>query len=152
MSDGLPGQESTVRRDRTETLYEVSEIAVIRDQARGVLLLHSTERNWHFPLSTVRVDEQWDDSLRRGVAETTGIRDLSIGFVMMIRNYGPGEVDELPQYGVFFYCESPSATVSTDIRHLWIREASQLADLELFHPLIVDVIEQALAHESLDSS
>jgi hypothetical protein len=138
------GKESRAQRDATETSYEVTEIAVIHDRARGVLLLHSTDRKWHFPLSTVRIDEQWDDSLRRGVAETTGIRELSIGSVMMIQNYGPGEVDELPQYGVFFYCESQSPDVSPELSHAWIRDLSQLDDLELFHPLIVDVIEQAL--------
>jgi hypothetical protein len=130
---------------RTDTFYEVTEIAVIRDRARGVLLIHSLERRWHFPLSTVRIDEQWDESLRRGVAETTGIDNLSIGPVMIIQNYGPGEVDEWPQYGVFFYCEIATPDLSPEISHAWIRVGSDMDDLELFHPLIVDVVNQALA-------
>src|SRR5262245_54215921 len=87
-----------------ETLQEVTQVAVLRHPRRGVLLLHSASRRWHFPDATVRVHESWDQSLRRGVEADTGIADLLIRSVLRIQNFPPGSVHEVAQYGVFFLC------------------------------------------------
>jgi hypothetical protein len=70
--------------NQDDTLHEVTEVAVIRHPDLGVLLLHSTDRRWHFPDSTVRVGQPWDESLRRAVRSATGIEDLTIGPVLLI--------------------------------------------------------------------
>jgi hypothetical protein len=62
-----------------DTLHEVTEIAVIKHRDRGVLLVHSEGRRWHFPDSTLRVGQRWDESLRQAVRAATGIEDLTIG-------------------------------------------------------------------------
>src|SRR5262249_27497929 len=41
----------------SDTLQEVTQVAVIRHPRQGVLLLHSAARQWHFPDSTVKVHE-----------------------------------------------------------------------------------------------
>jgi hypothetical protein len=127
---------------RPETSYEVTELAVIRHPDRGILLIHSREQKWHFPFTTVRIDEQWDDSLRRAVTRLTGIDDLLIGPVMMVQNYGPGEVDERAQYGVFFLCSTKNPPTGTDL--MWAGDAADLARREFFHPLVPELVERAL--------
>ena len=87
---------------RDDTLFEVTEVAVIRHRDLGVLLLHSEQRRWHFPDATVRVHERWDESLRDRVREVTGIDDLVIDPVLLIQNFDPGEVDERPRSGSSF--------------------------------------------------
>jgi hypothetical protein len=129
--------------DPDDTLHEVTEVAVIRHLDLGVLLLHSSDRRWHFPDSTVRVGDPWDESLRRAVRSATGIRDLRIGPVLLIQNFGPGEVDERPQFGIFFLCTAHTPDVTGP--HRWVQDPAQLERAELFHPLVADLIGQALA-------
>ena len=126
-----------------ETLHEVTEIAVIKHRDRGVLLLHSNDRRWHFPDSTLRVGQRWDESLRQAVRSATGIEDLTIGRVLLIQNFGPGEVDVRPQFGVFFLCTTQATDAVGAIPHRWIKDPSELKEMELFHPLVADLIGQA---------
>ncbi len=128
--------------DPVDTLHEVTEVAVIRHPDLGVLLLHSADRRWHFPDCTVRVGEPWDESLSRAVRSATGIMDLTIGPVMLIQSFGPGEVDERPQFGLFFLCTTrmPDATGA----HRWVQDAADLDGVDLFHPLVADLIGRAL--------
>ena len=126
-----------------DTLHEVTEIAVIMHSDRGVLLLHSNDRRWHFPDSTLRVGQRWDESLRQAVRSATGIEDLTIGRVLLIQNFGPGEVDVRPQFGVFFLCTTQATDAVGAIPHRWIKDPSELKEMELFHPLVADLIGQA---------
>jgi hypothetical protein len=126
-----------------ETLHEVTEIAVVIHRDRGVLLVHSDDRRWHFPDSTLRVGQRWDESLRQAVRSTTGIEDLTIGRVLLIQNFGPGEVDVRPQFGVFFLCTTQTADAVGAIPHRWIKDPSELKEMELFHPLVADLIGHA---------
>jgi hypothetical protein len=128
--------------DPDDTLHEVTEVAVIRHPELGVLLLHSADRRWHFPDSTVRVGEPWDESLRRGVRSATGIQDLRIGPVLLIQNFGPGEVDQRPQFGIFLLCTTGASGPSGT--HRWVRDAAELEGSELFHPLVADLVGRAL--------
>jgi ADP-ribose pyrophosphatase YjhB (NUDIX family) len=131
-----------------DTLHEVTEVAVIRHRDLGVLLLHSADRRWHFPDSTVRVGEPWDESLRRAVRSVTGIRDLTIGRVLLIQNFGPGEVDQRPQFGIFLLCNTHTPDVAD--AHRWVRDVAELERLELFHPLVADLVGWALDDRSGD--
>jgi hypothetical protein len=126
------------------TLHEVTEVAVIRQRALGVLLLHSEDRRWHFPDSTVRVGQPWDESLRDAVRSATGIEDLSIGPVLLIRNFGPGEVDALPQFGLFFLCTTQAPEVAGGLSHRWIQDPDELEGMDLFHPMVADLVARAL--------
>jgi hypothetical protein len=126
-----------------DTLYEVTEIAVIMHRDRGVLLLHSNDRRWHFPDSTLRVGQRWDESLRQAVQSATGIEDLKIGPVLLIQNFGPGEVNVRPQFGVFFLCTTRATDAVGAIPHRWIKDPSELKEMELFHPLVADLIGHA---------
>ena len=127
-----------------DTLHEVTEVAVIRHRDLGVLLLHSEDRRWHFPDSTVRVGQPWDESLLDAVRSTTGIEDLAIGPVLQIQNFGPGEMDERPQFGLFFLCWTQAGDPAQGLPHRWIRDQRELDGMELFHPLVADLIGQAL--------
>jgi hypothetical protein len=131
-----------------DTLHEVTEVAVIRHPELGVLLLLSPDRRWHFPDTTVRVGEPWDESLRRAVRSATGIADLTIGPVLTIRNFGPGEVDERPQFGIFLLCATGTAAPSGT--HRWVTDAAELREAELFHPLVADLVGRALAGRAGD--
>jgi hypothetical protein len=131
-------------RGPDDTLHEVTEVAVIRHRDLGVLLLHSTDRRWHFPDSTVRVGHPWDESLRRAVRSATGIEDLTIGPVLLIQNFGPGEVDERPQFGLFFLCTTHTPDADGALSHRWISDPAELERMDLFHPLISDLVGQAL--------
>jgi hypothetical protein len=126
-----------------DTLHEVTEVAVIRHRDLGVLLLHSDDRRWHFPDATVRAGRPWDDSLREAVLDSAGVRDLTIGPVLSIRNFGPGEVDERAQFGIFFLCATDEPDPVQGSRR-WISDVEQLEGLELFHPLVADLIRSAL--------
>jgi len=130
-----------------DTLHEVTEIAVIRHRDRGVLLVHSDDRRWHFPDSTVRVGQRWDESLRKDVRLATGIEDLTIGPVLLIQNFGPGEVDVRPQFGLFFRCGTQTRDALGAIPHRWIRDPSELKGMELFHPLVADLIGRAQSED-----
>jgi hypothetical protein len=130
-----------------DTLYEVTEIAVIKHRDRGVLLVHSNDRRWHFPDSTLRVGQRWDESLRQAVRSATGIEDLTIGRVLLIQNFGPGEVDVRPQFGVFFLCMTQTTDVHATNPHRWIKDPSELKRMELFHPLVADLIGRAQQEE-----
>jgi hypothetical protein len=134
----------TQRGDPDDTLYEVTEVAVIRHRDLGVLLLHSTDRRWHFPDSTVRVGQPWDESLRDAVRSATGIEDLTIGPVLLIQNFGPGEVDERPQFGIFFGCTTETSDTVGPPSGRWIRDPDELERLELFHPMIADLVGRVL--------
>ena len=125
-----------------DTLHEVTEVAVIKHRDRGVLLVHSNDRRWHFPDSTLRVGRRWDESLRQAVRSTTGIEDLTIGRVLLIQNFGPGEVDVRPQFGVFFLCRTQATDIAT-ISHRWITDPSELKGMDVFHPLVADLIGHA---------
>jgi hypothetical protein len=127
-----------------ETLHEVTEVAIIRHSERGVLLLHSAARRWHFPDSTVRVGQPWDESLRRSVQETTGINDLGIGPVLLIQKSDRLEVAELPQFGIFFLCSIEMPGPVAQVAHRWIMDPSDLAKMELFHPLVADLVKLGL--------
>jgi hypothetical protein len=126
-----------------DTLHEVTEVAVIKHPGLGVLLLHSTDRRWHFPDSTVRVGQRWDESLRGAVRSATGIEDLTIGPILLIQNFGPGEVDDRPQFGLFFLCTTHTAEMAGTISYRWIKDPSELQGMELFHPLVADLIRRA---------
>jgi hypothetical protein len=130
--------------DGEDTLHEVTEVAVIAHRDLGVLLLSSEARRWHFPDATVRVGEAWDESLRVAVERTTGIPDITIGPVLLIQNFGPGVVDERPQFGIFFRCATDASDEVVKAPHRWIRERDGLAGLDLFHPLVADLVGQAL--------
>jgi hypothetical protein len=131
-----------VRQD--DTLYEVTEVAVIRHRDLGVLLLHSGDRRWHFPDATVPVGQPWDQSLHDAVRASTGIGDLTVGPVLLIQNFGPGEVDERAQFGIFFLCTTAGSDPVGERPHRWITDPAQLADLDLFHPMIADLVGAAL--------
>src|SRR5918994_7789428 len=124
--------------DPDDTLHEVTEVAVIRHPDLGVLLLHSTDRRWHFPDSTVRVGEPWDESLRRALRSTTGIEDLTIGPILLIQNFGPGEVDARAQFGLFFLCTTHTPDAAGT--HRWVQDAAELEALDLFHSLVADLV------------
>jgi hypothetical protein len=126
-----------------DTLHEVTEVAVIRHRDLGVLLLHSDERRWHFPDHTVRAGEAWDQSLRDAVRSATGIADLAIGRVLLLQNFVAGEVDPLPQFGIFLLCTTDASGVAAP--HRWIRGVGELDGLDLFHPLVADLIGTALS-------
>jgi hypothetical protein len=127
-----------------DTLHEVTEVAVIRHSTRGVLLLHSAERRWHFPDSTVRVGQPWDESLREAVRASTGIEDLAIGEVLSIQNFAAGEVDDRPQSGIFFSCTTEAPDVAGSSAHRWIEDVDELEEMDLFHPLVADLVERVL--------
>jgi ADP-ribose pyrophosphatase YjhB (NUDIX family) len=131
-----------------DTLHEVTEVAVISHRDRGVLLLHSAERRWHLPDATVHAGEAWDEALRNRVRETTGIDDLSIGSVVLIQNYAAGEVHERPQFGVFFSCATHRPEALGDRPHRWVRDRAAAEELELFHPLIADLVATATGDEA----
>jgi hypothetical protein len=125
----------------------VTEVAVIRHPQQGVLLVHSPARKWHFPDATVQVQEAWDQSLRRGVEADTGIIDLAILFVLRIQNFAPGVVHERAQYGVFFLCTTGSSVSRLGVRvdrSCWVKGRDELEGLELFHPLVEELVVQAL--------
>jgi hypothetical protein len=127
---------------------EVTQVAVIRHPTNGVLLLHSPSRRWHFPDATVCVDESWEQSLRRGVEADTGIADLVIRRVLRIQNFAPGLVHERAQYGVFFLCTTETSTIrpgAGDDRFCWVKRREELAELDLFHPLMLELVDEALA-------
>jgi hypothetical protein len=130
--------------DGEDTLHEVTEVAVICHRDLGVLLLHSEERRWHFPDATVRVGEAWDESLRVAVERTTGIADITIGAVLLMQNFGPGVVDERPQFGIFFRCSTDASDEVVKAPHRWIRDRDELDGLDLFHPLVADLVGWAL--------
>jgi hypothetical protein len=77
------------------------------------------------------------------VRSATGIEDLTIGRVLLIQNFGPGEVDVRPQFGVFFLCTTQATDAVGAIPHRWIKDPSELKEMELFHPLVADLIGQA---------
>jgi hypothetical protein len=132
-----------------DTLQEVTQVAIIRHPERGVLLLSSPARRWHFPDATLRVQEAWQDSLRRGVASATGITDLAIVSVLRIQNFAPGVVHERAQYGVFFLCTTAAALIrpgGADVAWCWVRRREELSGRELFHPLVGELVVQALEH------
>jgi hypothetical protein len=131
----------------SDTLQEVTEVGIIRHPRRGILLLHSPARRWHFTDATVRVHESWDESLRRGVKRTTGITDLVIRSVLRIQNFAPDVVHELAQYGVFFLCTTETEIICPGApidQFRWARGHDDLAGLELFHPLVEELVVQAL--------
>jgi hypothetical protein len=127
-----------------DTLHEVTEVAVIAHRDLGILLLHSEARRWHFPDATVRVGEPWDESLRTRVHSVTGVADLEIGPVLLIQNFGPGVVDDRPQFGIFFRCSTQVSDDAVTAPHRWIRDPSELDGLDLFHPLVADLVGWAL--------
>src|SRR5439155_26469637 len=127
-------------RKPDDTLHEVTEVAVITHRDRGVLLLHSAERRWHLPDATVHAGERWDEALRNGVRESTGIDDLSIGGVLLIQNYAAGEVDERPQFGIFFSCATDQPEALGDRAHRWVSDRGAADELDLFHPLIAELV------------
>jgi hypothetical protein len=127
-----------------DTLHEVTEVALIVHRGSGVLLLHSDERRWHLPDATVRSGEPWDECLRARVMETTGIDDLRIGPVLEIRNFAAGEVDERPQFGIFFACATDRPEAIGHRPHRWVRDRAEAEKLDLFHPLIAELVERAI--------
>ena len=127
-----------------DTLHEVTEVAVITHRDLGVLLLHSDERRWHFPDATVRIGHPWDESLRDAVRASAGIPDLTIGPVLLIQNFGPGEVDERAQFGIFFLGSTEEPDAVGERPHRWIADQAALGELDLFHPLIAELVGRAL--------
>lgn len=131
-----------------QSLYEIAEVAVIAHPDTGVLLIHTERRDWHFPDCTLTVGEAWDDSLLEAVAETTGLTDTRIESVLAIQNFGPGEVAERPQYGVFFLCQAGTLDVDLDDGiddFAWVNTVTWLDDLDLFHPRIKEFVGSALS-------
>ncbi len=137
------GREFRIARS-DDTLHEVTEVAVITHPELGVLLLHSDERRWHLPDATLRTGDQWDESLQRRVRETTGIDDLRVGPVLLIQNFAAGVVDERPQFGIFFACATGRPGSLGDRPHRWIKDPATADDLDLFHPLIAELVARAL--------
>jgi NUDIX domain len=130
-----------------DTLQEVTEVAVIRRPQQGVLLLHSPARRWHFPDATVHVRESWGEGLRRGVEADTGITDLAILSVLRVQNFAPGVVHERAQYAVFFLCTTGASAVRLGVRcdqWCWVKGPDELAEMELFHPLVGELVAEAL--------
>jgi len=134
-----------------DTLHEVTQVAVVRHPLHGVLLLHAPARRWHFPDATLRVYESWRRSLRREVEAATGITDLLVGSVLRIENFAPGVVHQHAQYGVFFLCSTESSAIrlsSGSDRFRWVQRRDELARLELFHPLVEELVAEALVARS----
>src|SRR5262245_9576145 len=127
---GGPGGFATggflVSRD---TLQEVTQVAVIRHPRLGVLLLHSPTRRWCFSDATLRVHDDWEQSLRRGVEADTGISDLVPRSVLRIQNFAPGTVHEMAQYGVFFLCTTATDVIRLGPRNDQYRWAASRDDL-----------------------
>jgi hypothetical protein len=130
-----------------DTLQEVTEVAVIRRPQQGVLLLHSPARRWHFPDATVQVHESWGEGLRRRVEADARITDLAILSVLRAQNFAPGVVHERAQYGVFFLCATGASAIRLGARcdrWCWVKGRDELARLELFHPLVEELVVEAL--------
>lgn len=131
----------------TETLYEVTEVAVIKHPTRGVLLIHSDRRSWHFPDTTLAVGEAWDDSLLQEIEVMTGLTNTRIESVLAVQNFDPEEVAERPQYGVFFLCRTDSTTMNLSGEiddFIWVDTVAEMNDLTLFHPRIEEFVQTAL--------
>src|SRR5262249_21124601 len=102
---------------------------------------------WHFPDGTLQVHEPWEQGLRRGVEADTGVADFAVRSVLRIQNFAPGVVHERAQYGVFFLCVTQTSAVrlsARDDEHRWGTRRAGLAGLELFHPLVAELVVQAL--------
>jgi hypothetical protein len=66
---------------------------------------------------------------------------------LAIQTFGPGEVDERPQFGIFFLCLTESSVAT--VPHRWIRDPGDLEGMDLFHPLVGDLARRALDNDSL---
>jgi hypothetical protein len=144
-AEQVPGEAGAAAPDAS--LQQVTQVAVIRHARWGVLLLHSRRRRWHFPDASVLVYEQWDESLRRGVTSATGITDLEIRSVLRIQNFAPGTVHPVAQYGVFLLCTTPTDSVQLgplDDAYRWVTSHDDLTGIELFHPVVEELVLQAL--------
>lgn len=137
----------------SDTMFEITQVGIIRHSDRGVLLVHSDRRQWHLPDSTLVHEETWNDNFCNGIASMTGITDIKIHTVQLIDNFGPGEVDTEPQYGIFLLCSTEETDVTLDADHddfLWVDDTAKIDDIELFHPLINEIIKTALSIDTDD--
>jgi hypothetical protein len=69
--------------------------------------------------------------------------------VLRIQNFAPGIVHERAQYGVFFLCTTTASLIRLGARDdgwCWVKQRDELARLELFHPLVEELVVQALEH------
>jgi hypothetical protein len=58
-------------------------------------------------------------------------------------------VDERAQYGVFFLCATQAVDIQLgpeDDQHCWVQDGAALRGLALFHPLVAELVLQALRH------
>jgi hypothetical protein len=60
----------------------------------------------------------------RAVRSATGVTDLRIDPVLLLQNFGPGEVDERPQFGIFPLCTTRASGLSG--MHRRVRDAAEL--------------------------
>jgi hypothetical protein len=125
--------------------HAVTEVAVIRNESEGVLLMHSPDRRWHLPDATLGAESAWDTALLQGVASATGIRDLTIDDVMLIDTFPAGEVGPEPHYGVFLACSTSTKEVvpgGKEDAYQWMGAETDVMRVkeELFNPLIEELV------------
>ena len=129
--------------------HSVTQVALIRHAARGVLLMHSESRRWHLPDVTLASDDKWDRAVQRGAAAATGITDLLVDGVLMVDTFPAGVVGKEPHYGVFLACSTAADHVipgPPDDDHRWVASLVDLDDIrsDLFHPMIEQLVEYRL--------
>jgi hypothetical protein len=49
-----------------------------------------------------------------------------------------------PQFGIFFLCTTHTPEVAATRSHRWVQDPAELERIELFHPLVADLIGRAL--------
>jgi hypothetical protein len=134
--------------------HAVTQVALIRHPARGVLLLHSANRRWHLPDVTLDVDDGWENALQRSVASATGIADFQIDGVLRIDTFAAGVVGDEPHYGIFFACSTHVDDLTLgpeEDAYSWVSAITDFDDLrsDLFHPLIEQLVMDRLSDAGL---
>ena len=127
-----------------ELLAEIAQQAIIADKQGRVLILRRPEGKWQFAGGRLMQGEHWIDGLRREVREETGIDDLKIISIEQVDNW---IWNGCPQYGVYFFCQTSTTSITLSREHddyKWVSADDDLEDIVFFHPMIREMLNRGL--------
>lgn len=132
-----------------DKLYQVYQMASILNSNGKILLVYidgEEENGYTTPGASLEVGEDYEESLRRGVKEMTGLEAIKIDGPLYTQNFQVGKSETLTfthaHYGIWFACQTEAVEVNAECRHMWVSENDDLSGIKFYHPLDVMVLKK----------
>lgn len=124
--------------------HEVYLVNLISNSRLGFLLLESVNNKWGFSGDNLKIGETIESALYRSAQSDTGIDDIRLKKILLLKSYPEGEVGPAAKFGVFVLSDTEQSIIQLDSnrfkRYKWFKDKTEISNIELFHPDVEKVV------------